>query len=174
MTWPFVLIIQNGISLLIIRSQYCEIVVLSIKSYIFIFTRYNYKYNFIVVWLCLCVTKQRILHIIGHYVQKKEDVIHSVLETWIPKHKTWITYISADILNMKKRCVDDYLYDLVQPSCKWDEIGVSILSGMFHLHVRILMENTFWTSAIDNDLNTYKIYIAVTDKGCWWGASTMP
>ena len=55
-------------------------------------------------------------------MQKKEDLIHS-----------------ADILNMKKWCVDDYLHDLVQSGFKWDEI--LILSRMFHLHVRILMEN---------------------------------
>ena len=35
---------------------------------------------------------------------------------------------------------------------------------MFHVHVRILMENAFWMSAIDNDLNTCKIFIAVTAK----------
>ena len=83
---------------------------------------------------------------------------------WIPKHKTWITHISADVLNMKKRSVDDYLNDLVQPGFKWDEIGVLMLCRMFHLHVRILMENTFWMSAVDNDLNTCKIYIAVTGQ----------
>ena len=65
---------------------------------------------------------------------------------------------------MKKRCVDDYLHDLVQPGFKWDEIGVIILCRMFHLHLRILMENTFWILAIDNDLNTCKIFIAVTAK----------
>ena len=74
---------------------------------------------------CPCVSpNSRFLHIIPHYVQKKEDVIPLALETWIPKHKTWIMCISADILNMKKRSVDDYLHDLVQPGFKWDEIGV--------------------------------------------------
>ena len=112
---------------------------------------------------CPCVSpNSRFLHIITHYVQKKEEVIRSALEMWIPKHKSWITRISADILNMKKRSVDDYLYDLAQPGFKWDEIGVFILCRMFHLHLAILMENTFWTSAVDNNLNNCKIFIAVT------------
>ena len=97
-------------------------------------------------------------------LKKTEDAIHLVLEAWIPRHETWITRISTDVLNMKKRCVDDHLHGLVQPGFKWDEIGVLILCGMFHLHVSILMENTFWMSARDNNLSTCKIFIAVTAK----------
>ena len=108
---------------------------------------------------CPCV----FLHIIGHYVQKKEDVIHSTFKTWIPRHKTSITHISADILNMKKRCVDDYLCDILQPGFKWDEIGVLILCRMFHLHVSILKKNILNFGSWQW-LATCKIYIAVTDK----------
>ena len=53
----------------------------------------------------------------------------------------------------KRFGVDTYIDNMMKPVFKFDEIALLCYARMYHRHIFIMMECTFWTSHKDNNVN---------------------
>ena len=56
----------------------------------------------------------------------------------------------------------NYVLRLVKGNYELDELGILIFARMFHIHVGIIYQNSFWCTSVENDLSMYEIILALT------------
>ena len=84
----------------------------------------------------------------------------------VVKHRKWIKMISADILNMKKWELSDYLNDLVMPNFKLDKIALMIYARMYHIDLGVVLHKTYWCAAKHD--NIFKAKVVFVFEGNWY------
>ena len=85
------------------------------------------------------------------------------LEFIVKKHD-WIEKVSAPLLGVKKRSIDDYLAEFLNPNMPLDEIGILLFSQMMHKHVVVFFNDLYWTTRSDNDITKCDCYLSYQGK----------
>ena len=70
---------------------------------------------------------------------------------FIEKKKRWILLVSSNLLDIKKRSLEDYLADFMLPEMPLDEISIVLFACMMHRHVTICFNDLWWTTHADDD-----------------------
>ena len=94
------------------------------------------------------------------------DVYHARIKLFpefIKKKRDWIEKVSAPLLGLKKRSLDDYLAEFLQPNMPLDEIGILLFSRMMHKHVVVFFNDLYWTTRADNDI--HKCHCCLSYRG---------
>ena len=76
---------------------------------------------------------------------------------FIVKKCDWIEKVSAPLLGVKKRSIDDYLAEFLNPNMPLDEIGILLFSRMMHKHVVVFFNDLYWTTRSDNDITNMTV-----------------
>ena len=79
---------------------------------------------------------------------------------WIQSHRKWVKAITETVLSHKGSTVDNYIYFIHKPETPVDEIGLLIFARMYHLHMCIIMEDRYWTTQWEHDLDRCTVLIA--------------
>ena len=83
---------------------------------------------------------------------------------FIVKKRDWIEKVSAPLLGVKKRNIDDYLAEFLNPNMPLDEIGILLFSRMMHKHVVVFFNDLYWTTRSDNDITKCDCYLSYRGK----------
>ena len=83
---------------------------------------------------------------------------------FIVKKRDWIEKVSAPLLGVKKRSIDDYLAEFLNPNMPLDEIGILLFSRMMHKHVVVFFNDLYWTTRSDNDITKCDCYLSYRGK----------
>ena len=70
---------------------------------------------------------------------------------FIKKKTNWILLIASNLLDIKKRSLDDYLADCLHPEMPLDEIGIMMFARMMHKHVTVCFNDLLWMTRRDDD-----------------------
>ena len=83
---------------------------------------------------------------------------------FIVKKRDWIEKVASPLLSIKKRNIDDYLAEFLQPNMPLDEIGILLFSKMMHKHVVVFFNDLYWTTRSDNDITKCDCYLSLPGK----------
>ena len=65
----------------------------------------------------------------------------------------WVQQILEKILALKHIPLQDYI-DLIMTPCQpLDEIGILIVAYIYHIHICIILKDTYWCTRVDKDAN---------------------
>ena len=109
-------------------------------------------------------TGDELLHIISHHKLVKPTEIRTYLLVWVKKHKNFMEKISKDILTRKKLTLDDYISTVLTPGVPIDEIGLLILTRIYHLKLSVLLKNHYWCALNGSDVSQSEIIIVFCGK----------
>ena len=86
------------------------------------------------------------LHIIGHYVNCKEDQMQKYLTHWKEVHRYFVEHVGGDLVCRKGSTIEDYMYNVVQPGVPLGEIAILLYAGMYKIHIAVILEGKYWTT----------------------------
>ena len=105
-----------------------------------------------------------LLHIISHQKAVTPNEIRAYIPVWVSKHRDFVEKISKDILTRKKLTLDDYISTVSTPGVPIDEIGLLILTRMYHLKLCVLLRNHYWCALNGSDVSQSEIIIVFHGK----------
>ena len=72
----------------------------------------------------------------------------------------WIASVDQAILSHKGIKVEDYVNDLQELSTPIDQLGLLIITWMYHRHFAVFMKDGVWSTRRDNSTENCAIYFA--------------
>ena len=101
-----------------------------------------------------------IMHILSHYLRANAAELCAKFPEWIQSHHDWVEAIANPVLSKKGSNVDDYIDFIAKPGTPIDEICLLIFARMYHLHMCIIMEDRYWITQHEHDLDRCTVFIA--------------
>ena len=95
------------------------------------------------------------------------DVYRARIEmfpNFVEKKIDWIRQISAYLLGLKKRELEDYLAEFLKPENPLDEIGILMFARMMHKHVAVYFNDIYWTTRVDHDCSKCDAHLIYRGK----------
>ena len=92
------------------------------------------------------------IHLLCHGSSRDPVKIHEYLKKFFEEHFDFLTEISSHILAWKKMPVTDYINYILSECQPFDEIAICCFARMYHIHIRIIMDDMYWTTRKDHDL----------------------
>lgn len=82
------------------------------------------------------------------------------MKTWINPHMDWVKQKSDKILAHKGVQLEDYIELITAPCQPLDKIRILLVTHMYHIHICILLKDTFWCSQVDKNAGQCKMVVA--------------
>ena len=98
-----------------------------------------------------------LLHIISHHKLVTPNEIQAYLPVWTKKHHAFVEKISKDILDKQKLSVNDYVQTISSKGIPIDEIGLLILTRMYHLKLCMILKTHYWCALNSSDVASTKL-----------------
>ena len=86
---------------------------------------------------------------------------------FVNKKRDWIKQISAHLLGLKKRQLEDYLAEFLKPEIPLDEVGILMFAWMMHKHVAVYFNDLYWTTQKDNNCEKCDAHLIYRGKSCY-------
>ena len=81
------------------------------------------------------------------------------MQPWVESHKDWISLVTAHLLDIKKRSLQDFLNEWLHGAFPLDEAGILIVTWAYKVHVAMFFNDSYWTTTAVTDLNKCKIFL---------------
>ena len=76
----------------------------------------------------------------------------------------WIASVSHDVLSRKCIKVKDYVNDLQDLSTPLNQLGLLIITLMYHRHFAVFMKDSVWSTHSNNSIENCAIYFAYNGR----------
>ena len=97
--------------------------------------------------------QQMTVHIIAHHCKTTMQLVYKHLTDWISfsYHLDWIKGVGEKILKAKGIHIEDYANDITSGTIPLDELGILVISRMYHIHIGIVLKDRVWFTNSKND-----------------------
>ena len=71
----------------------------------------------------------------------------------------WVQKVTSNLLEKKNRKFENFLAEWLHGSFPLNEAGILIIARAYKIHVAVFLNNHYWITHAENDLNKCKVFL---------------
>ena len=108
-------------------------------------------------------------HVLTHYTHTSLDDLRKNIDIFVSYtgNMKWIEKFSSDILKAINLDAEEYVSQITQGLCGFDELAIVIACAAHNIHCMVLLQNSYWTTHCKNDYTNCLVKLVYVGGGVY-------